>query len=614
MADIFISYAREDADRVRRIAERLRAGGYDVWWDRKIGGGAVFAREIERELKDAGVVLVAWSAAAAASHWVVDEATEGRDAGKLVPISLDGAPAPLGFRQYQVINFADPQAEEAAFRDLETTIERIFESGWRKKDAAVAVAVPLASAPTPRVEPARRMPRALLVSLAVFALGAAAAIFAWAARQPAPPAAHAVGAAAANATSDATAIAVLPFTFAGGGDGGEDAAARLAGDVAAALMREPWLSVESARSVAAAAATEPGVSKLAAELDVAYLVDGELRNGGGGIGVSLHALSAASGARVWSLNETFAAGELADPDVAAQIANSIWRALYVAEAARVRDAPRGGLDARRATALALAGVRHAPWTEEGARESVELLKDAVAAFPDDADLLATAAQTQSALALFDPAGSASLREESVKLLDRAFALDPQSRWVEHVAADMRFASGRYYAAAEGYDRLLGRGHSLPSIRARRADARARVDGGFEGAAATAIEESRRAFIPLQRSQTHSAAAYMKAAASDGPAAFEHARLGAAAAPNNPDAVLALLIVSMIAGPDAALTESVATFCNFYPSLGLPPPGQAGALAAQLSGDGGAQWRAFVDRVFDAYAARWPIIEAACVRR
>jgi len=33
MADIFISYKKEDAGRVIRMVEALRAEGFDVWWD-----------------------------------------------------------------------------------------------------------------------------------------------------------------------------------------------------------------------------------------------------------------------------------------------------------------------------------------------------------------------------------------------------------------------------------------------------------------------------------------------------------------------------------------------------------------------------------------------------
>ena len=121
MADIFISYAHEDTARVALLAEALERAGYDVWWDRHVAGGTAFADVTAQELAGAKVILVAWSEAAIGSHWVKDEAAEGRDSGRLVPISLDGVQPPLGFRQVQTIEFrtwagGDPKPlEELAF-------------------------------------------------------------------------------------------------------------------------------------------------------------------------------------------------------------------------------------------------------------------------------------------------------------------------------------------------------------------------------------------------------------------------------------------------------------------------------------------------------------------
>ena len=50
MADLFISYSREDRDLIQSLAEALQAAELSVWWDRNIGGGAEFARAIETEL------------------------------------------------------------------------------------------------------------------------------------------------------------------------------------------------------------------------------------------------------------------------------------------------------------------------------------------------------------------------------------------------------------------------------------------------------------------------------------------------------------------------------------------------------------------------------------
>ena len=36
MADVFISYKKSDADRVRPLVENLRAADLDVWWDEGI--------------------------------------------------------------------------------------------------------------------------------------------------------------------------------------------------------------------------------------------------------------------------------------------------------------------------------------------------------------------------------------------------------------------------------------------------------------------------------------------------------------------------------------------------------------------------------------------------
>jgi len=106
MADVFLSYSREDRAAVEPLAERLVAAGYSVWWDRNLSGGTRYLDETETQLNTAKVVLVAWSKTSITSHWVADEAGAGRDTGRLLPISLDGSIPPLGFRQFQVIDFA----------------------------------------------------------------------------------------------------------------------------------------------------------------------------------------------------------------------------------------------------------------------------------------------------------------------------------------------------------------------------------------------------------------------------------------------------------------------------------------------------------------------------
>ena len=88
MAKVFLSYSREDAGAAKQLADCIGRAGHQVWWDRQIQGGSRFATEIDRELKEADAVVVIWTKASVESAWVQDEAAEGRDNGRLVPIIL----------------------------------------------------------------------------------------------------------------------------------------------------------------------------------------------------------------------------------------------------------------------------------------------------------------------------------------------------------------------------------------------------------------------------------------------------------------------------------------------------------------------------------------------
>jgi adenylate cyclase len=103
MARVFLSYAREDVDSAKNLAEAVGRAGHEIWWDRHIQGGSQFATEIDKALKDAEAVVVLWSDASVGSAWVQDEAAEGRDTGRLVPISVNGCRPPLGFRQFHTV-------------------------------------------------------------------------------------------------------------------------------------------------------------------------------------------------------------------------------------------------------------------------------------------------------------------------------------------------------------------------------------------------------------------------------------------------------------------------------------------------------------------------------
>ena len=103
---VFLSYAHADGKRAQQLAAALTLRGYTLWWDTLIEGGASYAKSIREALESADAVVVLWSKTSIESDWVADEAAQGRDRKRLVPLSLDGSLPPLGFRQYQTIDLS----------------------------------------------------------------------------------------------------------------------------------------------------------------------------------------------------------------------------------------------------------------------------------------------------------------------------------------------------------------------------------------------------------------------------------------------------------------------------------------------------------------------------
>ncbi|HVH88792.1 MAG TPA: toll/interleukin-1 receptor domain-containing protein, partial [Terriglobales bacterium] len=106
MASVFLSYDRDDATRARQFARVLEKAGHQVWWDTQVRGGAQFSKAIEEALATADVIVVLWSKDSVESAWVRDEASAGRDTGRLLPVTIDGTLQPIGFRQFQAIDLS----------------------------------------------------------------------------------------------------------------------------------------------------------------------------------------------------------------------------------------------------------------------------------------------------------------------------------------------------------------------------------------------------------------------------------------------------------------------------------------------------------------------------
>ncbi len=120
MADIFVSYAREDKARVAPLVAALERQGWSIWWDPAIAPGEEFDHLIAAEIDKASAVVVVWTPASVASRWVRGEAREAADRGILVPVRFEGAKLPIDVRSLHTtdLDHWDGNCESPAFRDL----------------------------------------------------------------------------------------------------------------------------------------------------------------------------------------------------------------------------------------------------------------------------------------------------------------------------------------------------------------------------------------------------------------------------------------------------------------------------------------------------------------
>ena len=105
--DVFLSYAREDAARIRPLVSALEAEGWTIFWDRRIPPAESWRSYIGLRLRTASVVVVVWSEYSTQSDWVITEAEEAHRRRALVPTSIDAVDAPLGLNQIQAADLVE---------------------------------------------------------------------------------------------------------------------------------------------------------------------------------------------------------------------------------------------------------------------------------------------------------------------------------------------------------------------------------------------------------------------------------------------------------------------------------------------------------------------------
>ena len=300
---MFFSYSRGDRKAALGIIHALEQAGHSVWWDGLLEGGSRFHNATETALDHARAVVVLWSKTSVASHWVHDEATRGRDSGRLVPLSLDGTAPPLGFGQFQCIDLAHGKRGEPTAMMLAAV------SALVGKSASAVLPRPLWTPAAPRF--GRRVVLAGGGVLALAGVGAAAwnrGIF--------------------GSSASAHSVAVLPFANLSGDSEQRYFSDGLTSEIRAQLSRNALLQVVGSTSSEKFRDHPASGKDIARELGARFLLDGNVQKSSDQVKIAVDLTDGRTGISRWA--QTFRR-PLADVfAVQAEIAEAVARELSAA--------------------------------------------------------------------------------------------------------------------------------------------------------------------------------------------------------------------------------------------------------------------------------------------
>lgn len=176
MTDVYISYAREDRESVRRLSEMLRFEGWDVWMD-PTEPLSTNTAALDMKLGSAGAILVVWSGYSRGSEHVRSEAATGLYKNKLIQMRIDSAAPPRPFDQVEVIDMGrwSGERDDPNWRRVVSAV-RLYAGvpGIARPQVTRRAAPPPRQAPAPTyLEPKRSVAWAPLIAVGVLVLGGA---------------------------------------------------------------------------------------------------------------------------------------------------------------------------------------------------------------------------------------------------------------------------------------------------------------------------------------------------------------------------------------------------------------------------------------------------------
>ena len=280
---LFVSYSRGDLDRARPVIDLLDAAGFDVWWDGRLEGGENFLQTTETALETAACVVVLWSATSVASHWVRDEAQRGRERGCLVPLTIDGTMAPLGFRQFQLLDISGWDGKPASPEAARILVAVRAKLGGDQTPAGAPLAAAASVAPA---RPALALSRRGILAGGAGVAVAAGGLGAWQFGLLGSPASAAIS------------MVVMPFANETGDPDKKYFSDGLARELRAVLARNPRLRVAAPTSSSAIAGEDDFA--IGRKLDVGHILRGSVQRDNARVRVSAELVATDNGELRWA--------------------------------------------------------------------------------------------------------------------------------------------------------------------------------------------------------------------------------------------------------------------------------------------------------------------------
>lgn len=345
MGRVFLSYAREDAAKAKALAEALENASHTVWWDRHIRSGSEYGGAIEKALNEADAVVVLWSKSSIGSQWVRDEAAEGRESNRLIPVLLDDSRPPIGFRQLQALDLSKWTAKGVP-KELPELLDSIAEHAPAAAPQARQTAAPPSR---PRFQWGLRS--GALIAAALLALAAVLYI-----------------AVSRSTDAEPATLAVLPFADLSPQKDKGFFTEGLAEEILSLVAREPGIRVIGRSS---SALFQPGSSHLEVmrnSLGVTHVLEGSARTLGDELRLSVRLIETATGTEIWAqdyqrqLSNVFAVQDEIGRAVADRLRGTLSRptakrktevtspeiyTLYLQARSRMRDRAKGPLEEAR---------------------------------------------------------------------------------------------------------------------------------------------------------------------------------------------------------------------------------------------------------------------------